>query len=565
MNIKIKGKLGFKVVMIYFVAIIFFCVVVCITATSFASRMLDAQTDRMLEQRIQSQINLLDYVASGEWHIKGTELYKGQTKINENKKLTDLLTGQQECSIFLNDTRVLSTLSNTQGDKAVKTQLDANTYQEIKKGEAYTSKMKILGEEYKAYYLPIKNEKQQIIGVIGTGISTEVTQNAVNNFMISLILLNFVGLIFCTILSIFISKYITKMASKAVECANELAQGNLTYQAELSKNANDEMGDVIKQINKASQDLKGLIYNVTTNANFLSEVNGQVVQAVEQLNSGMEEMAMGASKVSENAINNIDVVQKTVNHIKQSLDITTDITEEVQGVTSNAEESLVVASQGGQKVKKVVNTINQIKEYSVDVGEALEQLQKSSIHIGEITKLITNIAEQTNLLALNASIEAARAGEHGKGFSVVAEEVKNLAEETRHSVGQINQYIKEIQLNSKTAFDTMEQKMQLVEVGVNNSNEMQTAFMKIYDSVELISNKLKNVSNNMEEQTNINNIMMQSTEIMLELTQSESAVAQQMNGEIEEQVSAFEQMGATIDELNNMSSELKKQVSKFKI
>ncbi len=562
MNTKIKGKLGFKVVMIYFVAIIFFCIVVCVTATIFASKMINAETDRMLDERIQSQISLLEYMAPGKWHIKGSELYKGETKINGNKELTNALSGQG-CSIFLEDTRVLTTISNSQGENAVETKLGTDIYQAVKEGNAYTKETTILGKEYRAYYLPIKNDKQQIIGVIGTGISTEVTKNEVRTFTTSLILLNFVGLIFCTILSIFISRYITKMASKAVRCANELAQGNLTYQEE--SKSNDEMGDIIRQINKASHDLKELIYNVTNNANLLSEVNGQVVQAVEQLNSGMEEMAVGATKVSENTVNNLEVVQKTVDHIKQALDITTDITEEIQGVTSNAEESLVIASQGGEKVTKVVDTITQIKEYSVEVGDSLEQLQESSLHIGEITKLITDIAEQTNLLALNASIEAARAGEHGKGFSVVAEEVKQLAEETRHSVRQINQYIKEIQSKSKTAFDTMEQKMQLVEVGVNHSNEMQTSFKNIYNSVQSISNKLNTVSNNMEKQTEINNQMMQSTETMLELSQSESAVAQEISGEIEEQVSAFEEMGATIDELNNMSSELKKQVTKFKI
>ncbi|CAM5524809.1 Methyl-accepting chemotaxis protein OS=Lysinibacillus sphaericus OX=1421 GN=LS41612_15285 PE=3 SV=1 [Lysinibacillus sphaericus] len=175
------------------------------------------------------------------------------------------------------------------------------------------------------------------------------------------------------------------------------------------------------------------------------------------------------------------------------------IAEATQLLNSKALDTQVIANEGGKTLQTAENQMAVIQQSSHETNERIKQLSAQSTEIEKIIKVITDITEQTNLLALNAAIEAARAGEHGKGFAVVADEVRKLAEESKASAHQIVDLTTSIQQETNAVEKAVSVTVQNVEEGVTFIQNAQVSFDTIMKAIQEITSQIEDVSASTEE------------------------------------------------------------------
>jgi len=242
---------------------------------------------------------------------------------------------------------------------------------------------------------------------------------------------------------------ITIPLATGVMIANKLADGDLTVEVVVS--GKDETGQLMAALKSMTEKLRAII-------NQISNTSTQVAAASNQLHSTSEHIATGAEEVVAQA--------STVATAGEEMSATSgDIAQNCQMAAEGAQRASQTASDGAVVVERTVIVMGQIAEKVQESAKTVESLGARSDQIGAIIGTIEDIADQTNLLALNAAIEAARAGEQGRGFAVVADEVRALAERTTRATKEIGEMIKAIQKETKGAVAAMEQGVEQVEAG----------------------------------------------------------------------------------------------------
>ena len=223
------------------------------------------------------------------------------------------------------------------------------------------------------------------------------------------------------------------------------------------------------------------------------------------------------------------------------------------------------ANAGEEAVEKAVNQMTIIEQRTNETSTIISELEKKSVKIGQIVDTIQSISAQTNLLALNAAIEAARAGEAGRGFSVVADEIRKLAEQSQEATKEITAIIGDVQAKTNSAVSVMSKNTKEVDTGTKVVNTAGTSFREILQLVRKISEQIHEISNSITEitvgtkasVTSVKNIENISIKIADE-TQTIAAVA-------EEQSASVEEIAASSKILSQMSEDLHSIIDKFKI
>ena len=283
----------------------------------------------------------------------------------------------------------------------------------------------------------------------------------------------------------------------------------------------------------------------------VSKVLNQVKEAVQatasaanQISSSTEEMAAGAQEQSSQTTEIAGAVEEMTKTIYE----TSKNTGQASEASKNAGK---VAKEGGAVVEETIEGMIRISEVVRKSADTVQELGKNSDQIGEIIQVIDDIADQTNLLALNAAIEAARAGEQGRGFAVVADEVRKLAERTTKATKEIATMIKQIQKDTSDAVDSMKKGTEEVEVGKKLAEKAGNSLHEIIQGAELVVDIVSQVAAASEEQST-------AAEQISKNIESISSVTQQS-------ASGIQQIAHASEDLNRLTLNLQEIVAQFKV
>ena len=294
---------------------------------------------------------------------------------------------------------------------------------------------------------------------------------------------------------------------------------------------------IVNSLNKMGESISNVL-------NQVKEAVQATASAANQISSSTEEMAAGAQEQSSQATEVAGAVEQMTKTIYETTKNTGQATE----ASKNAGKS---AKEGGLVVEETIRGMNRIAEVVKQSAATVQELGKSSDQIGEIIQVIDDIADQTNLLALNAAIEAARAGEQGRGFAVVADEVRKLAERTTKATKEIATMIKQIQKDTSGAVESMQQGTEEVESGKALAEKAGTSLQEIIHGAQQVVDIVTQVAAASEEQSSAAEQISKNIESISSVTQ--------------ESASGIQQIAHASEDLNRLTLNLQELVARFKV
>jgi methyl-accepting chemotaxis protein len=314
----------------------------------------------------------------------------------------------------------------------------------------------------------------------------------------------------------------------------KIGDGDLT--AKMIGDYKGDFGIIKNSINQLSDSLNGLIGEV-------SQAVQATASAATQISSSTEEMASGSQEQSSQAAEVATAVEQMTTTILQT-------SKSSNQAAENAKIAGHTAQEGSKAVNDTINGMNSIAEVVSRAAQTVQELGQNSDKIGEIVQVIDDIADQTNLLALNAAIEAARAGEQGRGFAVVADEVRKLAERTTKATKEIASMIKQIQRDTDNAVESMKIGTNEVIAGKELAEKSGTALRQIVKNVDQVIDMISQVASASEEQSSAAEQIGKNIEIISSVSNESAAGTQQI--------------ARAAEDLNRLVDGLQKTVDKFK-
>ncbi|KJR47397.1 Methyl-accepting chemotaxis protein [Desulfosporosinus sp. I2] len=388
----------------------------------------------------------------------------------------------------------------------------------------------------------------------------EKSKKSIINTIISMILAFGVSLVFGILLSNKISKQIVSIADDA----EEIAKGNLKI-GKFESSSKDEIGQLGRAFRTMTDNLIQLVQQVSLSSE-------QVAASSQQLSAGAEESAQASQQVAA-AIMEVSVgTEKQRNAVNETSAVVQQMSAGIQQISGNAktavkttEKTALSAVDGSQAIDKTIQQMINIEKTVTGSANVVMSLGERSREIGQIVDTISGIAAQTNLLALNAAIEAARAGEQGRGFAVVADEVRKLAEQSQEASKQIALLINEIQQDTQNAVISMNEGTHQVKLGTEVAETAGQAFNEITTLVNQVSFQVREISDEIQQMALGSQRIVSSVAEIHETSRDITGQTQTVSAATEEQTASVEEIASSSQVLATMADELQQSLLKFKI
>ncbi len=484
-----------------------------------------------------------------------------EIKEEGNGNITYISLSNSKAEVFLTDDKIIEDSGNDV-DGVSSATVGRTGGKDIKKTSA-TGSILTMPDGTTVYNISTEFEYNKETCSLNIGISLVSMYSEIQSSSLLMGLVTLIIIVISAGLGILFSNGLLKPVSLISENIKQYAAGDFRKSARIQ--SKDEIGDISIALDSMRENLVQLVKGIKENSI-------QVLDNVNELNTSMDEnsrLSMEISKVSEelacgaagladdsqSGLDNMNVLADKINSLYGHL-----------AATQGSMENIKLVSEQGSLCQKELH--NQVDSNGKVIGEIKDKLDELAVKLGTIvnvTSVIKAIADQTNLLAVNARIESARAGEQGRGFGVVAEEIGKLAEQTTHSVLEIDNISKEVKLAFSQTVDIMEKGVQTVNLTNDASREAGESFRSILEAVHTALNQLQVIDSDMKAVHGKKEETVKLIGDISSVAQESSAATEEITASLESQNKGLNNITLSAKELQNIAAKLSELIAEFEL
>lgn len=355
-----------------------------------------------------------------------------------------------------------------------------------------------------------------------------------------------------------------KPINRVVQAMERFAEGDLTQES-MSIRSKDEIGKLANAMNQMQAKLKDMIHNIAQASDLINTSSKELSQSANEVNMGAEQVAITMNELASGAEGQAHHSNELTSLMERFTADLRETNQHGEHIHQSSVEVLGLTNEGSQLMTSSNSQMSKIDGIVQNAVEKVKNLDAQAQEISKLVVVIKDIADQTNLLALNAAIEAARAGEHGKGFAVVADEVRKLAEQVAFSVNDITSIVTNIQQDFDVVTSSLEVGYQEVKEGTNQIKATSETFTTISHSINDVVESVQLISSNLSKVTEDGQKMNSAIQEIAAVAEESAAGVEQTTATTEQTSSSMEVMAGKSAQLSTLALELKTLIAQFKL
>ncbi|MGG1515060.1 methyl-accepting chemotaxis protein [Paenibacillus oryzisoli] len=360
-----------------------------------------------------------------------------------------------------------------------------------------------------------------------------------------------------------LERALTEPIENVTRVAMNIAKGDFTQTVDAS--SKDALGDMARSFNAMIVKLKELLNETASISKHVADSSRDIYMKNEGINTMIVEATGSVTSLAEGANEISSGVFKSFSVVKEIETKITDYVQSTNEMNTRCGDTLGLVQKGMDAVEGQAESVSQIVAATSHVSATIDELVKEAAGINQITRTISEIAEQTNLLSLNASIEAARAGEHGRGFSVVAQEVRKLAEESSRSAKEVFHMVRNIENSIKKALHNIQINEEIARKQTQSIEATEKVFREMVDSIKFITARMNEFTGESQKMLNAAQFITGTMENISAITQQSAAGTEQVSTSMVQQTRSVKAVVIQSEQMLRMVTQLQRTIQIFKL